>query len=226
MSTETVGDRASQRIISVIAYGYFRLYHRLKINLHPDFPMTGPSLALMAHFSNLDSALVPADPRRPRTIPVVKKELMEIPGIGWGLSQWEAIPADRGRQDSQAARSILRVFEEKRGVCIAPEGTRNKTGRLGPMNKTVVAIALKASEKGIPIFPIAAVGAYEALPHGSWFPKPRKITVISGPLIDLSNYHGQRLKGDELMLPARLIRDSMAALLPERNQPLKDSPAL
>jgi 1-acyl-sn-glycerol-3-phosphate acyltransferase len=216
----------SQKIISLIVKGYFRYYHRLTVALDPNTLDHGPALFLMAHFSHLDAALEAADPIKPPTIPVVKRELMRVPGIGWALRQLGAIPVARDEKDIAGVRRIFEALEKKRAVCIAPEGTRNKTGRLGPMNAIAVAIALKAHRKGIPLLPIVALGTDKALPPGCWIPRPTKIEVFSGPPINLSEWSSKRLRGKALEPPARVIRASIAALLPERNQPLPGTPAL
>lgn len=202
---------------------FFARFNDLQVQLHDSFPMTGPSMALMAHFSFFDAALIAADKRFPRTIPVVKQELMRIPLVGRGLELWEAIPVARDGIDTSPLRAINQALKDGRAVCIAPEGTRNKTGHLGSMNRTLVKVAIKADERGIPVFPIAAEGADLALPKGSLFPRRAPITVISGPLIDLSPWHKQKLSDEELVEPARLIRSKIALLLPERNQPLPES---
>src|SRR3989344_5606528 len=182
--------------------------------------MEGASLALMAHFSNFDVALIAADKRYPRTIPVVKQELMNLLFIGRGLELWESIPVAREGADSGPLRKILRELRRGRSVCIAAEGTRNKSGHLGPLNNTLVRVAILASENGIPVFPVAAEGADLALPKGAFLPRFVPITVISGPNIDLSPWHKQKLSDEELVKPATLIRKKIALLLPERNQPL------
>lgn len=216
----------SQRLISSIIKWYFISYHHLKIIRDSNTPDKGPVLFLMAHFSHLDAALQAADPINPPTIPVVKIELMKKPVISWALRQLEAIPVSRTGKDMKAVRKILEAFKQERSICIAPEGTRNKTGRLGSMNETAVNIALFASRNKIPIIPIAALGTDKALPPGSWFPRPRQISIIFGPGIDLSECDSQKLKGAHLEEPARIIRDRIAALLPEENQPLPETPAL
>ena len=72
--------RTQERIFKFVSL-YFRTFHNLQVELHESFPMEGPSLALMAHFSYFDAAAIAADRRYPRTIPVVKEELMRIPLI-------------------------------------------------------------------------------------------------------------------------------------------------
>ncbi len=221
--TLSPADLRTQAKVYAFLNRAFAGFNDLQVQLHDTFPMSGPSMALMAHFSFFDAALIAADKRIPRTIPVVKQELMRVPLVGRALELWEAIPVTRDGTDSAPLRRINQALKEGRAVCIAPEGTRNKTGRLGSMNRTLVKLAIKAHERGVPIFPIAAEGADLALPKGSFFPRRVPITVISGPFIDLSLWHHKKLSDEELIEPARLIRSKIALLLPERNQPLPES---
>jgi long-chain acyl-CoA synthetase len=62
-----------------------------------------------------------------------------------------------------------------KNVIIFPEGTRSKTGKLGQFKKT---FAILSRELNVPIVPVAIKGSYNALPKGSWFPRPwKKISV-------------------------------------------------
>ncbi len=62
-----------------------------------------------------------------------------------------------------------------KNLIIFPEGTRTNNGKLGEFKKT---FAILSKELNIPIVPVSIKGAYEALPKGSFFPKPfRKVRV-------------------------------------------------
>jgi len=67
------------------------------------------------------------------------------------------------------------VLRRQKNLIIFPEGTRTANGNLGDFKKT---FAILASELKVPIVPVSISGAYEALPRGSFFPKPwKKIRV-------------------------------------------------
>lgn len=222
----SAGDvRTQERVFKCVSW-YFRTFHNLQVDLHESYPMEGAALGLMAHFTYFDGALFAADSRNPKTIPVVKQELMRIPLVGRWLKLWEAIPVARDGSDTGPLRRIKQALKEERSVCIAAEGTRSKTGHLGSLNRTLVRLAIQASENGIPVFPIAAEGADLVLPKGTFLPRFVPITVITGPNIDLSPWHRQRLSSEDLVEPARLIRKKIALLLPERNRPLPGTAAL
>ncbi len=67
------------------------------------------------------------------------------------------------------------ALKSKKNLIIFPEGTRTINGQLGEFKKT---FAILSKELNIPIVPVSIKGAYEALPKGSFFPRPfRKVQV-------------------------------------------------
>ncbi len=67
------------------------------------------------------------------------------------------------------------ALKSKKNLIIFPEGTRTVNGKLGEFKRT---FAILSKELNIPIVPVSIKGAYEALPKGSFFPKPfRKVRV-------------------------------------------------
>jgi 1-acyl-sn-glycerol-3-phosphate acyltransferase len=73
---------------------------------------------------------------------------------------WDAIPIRRGEVDMSALRRALAVLKDGYVFVIAPEGTRNKTGRLRRALPGAVIIALHS---GVPIMPLAHWGGEDIL---------------------------------------------------------------
>ena len=141
-----------------------------------------PVIFMSNHESNLDPpVLISALP-----VPAVyisKKELKWVPLVGWAAGLGGTIFIDRGRREralhgiKQAAAQI----REGKTVVIFPEGTRTRTGRLGPFKKGGFAMALDA---GVPIVPLATVGGFKALPPGSLRLRPGRYTILVGKPVD------------------------------------------
>jgi 1-acyl-sn-glycerol-3-phosphate acyltransferase len=71
-------------------------------------------------------------------------------------------------------------------IVVAPEGTRNDTDKkLLPFQKGAFRIAV---ETGIPIMPMAVIGADEIMKKGSILLKPGKIKVYFSSPIDSNPY--------------------------------------
>ncbi len=216
----------AQETVGKLALAYLRAFHQFEIKFHPDIPNMGPYLFITSHFSILDvAALMAADPYYPRTNLVVKKEMMEAPIFGKVLSAVGAIPVARHRQDVVALRRIRRTFQEGNGMCIAGQGTRSTTGKLGPMDESLVRLTVYAASKGIPVVPIVEIGTFEALPKGAKIPKGVKISVVTGAPLNLTFWVGRekvRPSLDELTETAAVLQRGLIELLPERYHPAPD----
>ena len=75
---------------------------------------------------------------------------------------------------------LAKVLREGHRVIIFPEGARTHDGGTVPFKKT---FAILAKELNVPIVPVCIKGAYEALPRGSRFMRPKHIEVTYLPQI-------------------------------------------
>ncbi|MFD8725706.1 lysophospholipid acyltransferase family protein [Streptomyces sp. NPDC059629] len=86
---------------------------------------------------------------------------------------FNAFPVDRtgGSARGVSAKALL-----NRGVplLIFPEGTRSRDGSLGAFKPGAAALASAAE---VPVLPVAVIGAHEAHPRGSNWPKPGRLPV-------------------------------------------------
>jgi 1-acyl-sn-glycerol-3-phosphate acyltransferase len=213
-----------QQALRRLFWAYLRLGHDFRVRYHPGIPQRRPYIAVINHTSALDvAALVAADPFDPPTVMIVKREMVQQPVIGWILRQWGAVGVDRRGRDVAALRQIRRLFEQGRGICIAPSGTRSPDGRLGPVSPVLVRLIAQAE---VAVFPVAIVGGRECLPKGALLPRPGPIWIDTGPEIDLRPFRGRQLSEAELEQAGRLIRDAIAALLPAGMQPDPAAPVL
>jgi 1-acyl-sn-glycerol-3-phosphate acyltransferase len=73
----------------------------------------------------------------------------------------------RGQKDSiiKAMAACRDRLDKNVSVMIYPEGTRSKTGEVGPFKDGAFRLAI---ESGCPIVPMAVNGAYSALVKGDW----------------------------------------------------------
>ncbi len=123
------------------------------------------------HVSNLDpSALIPRIPGR--TAAFIKRSLMKIPVLGFGLKVGEFIPVDRdGRVESaQESIAVARTAMAK-GLHITTfvEGTRSRDGHMLPFKKGPFYLA---RETGAPCIPVSIHGTESMMAKGSMKIKP------------------------------------------------------
>lgn len=132
------------------------------------------------HQSHLDIPVLYATLPSPTIRMLAKTELFRIPVWGRGLRAAEFIEVDRSNHAS-AIRSIAYAEELVRdgvSIYLAPEGTRSRTGRIGPLKKGGFHLALAT---GAPIVPVAVAGTIDILPRGSRAMKPgRAVNVRIG----------------------------------------------
>ena len=166
----------------------------------------GPQVIACNHQSFFDILAVMAVlPVRVRF--VAKKELFRVPFFGWGIGALGHIRIDRGNRKQafeayeRAARTLV---DEKLHVALFPEGTRSRTGELGPFKKGPAVLAIAA---GTTVVPCYCAGTFGILPKGSIWVRPRPVQVLFGPPLDAVGLTYE----DRDAFTARL-RDAIAAL--------------
>lgn len=141
----------------------------------------GGHVALWKHSSSWETfAMVLVCPQQ---VWVLKRELLWIPFVGWGIRQMHSIAIDRGSGPS----AVKRVVEQGKRhiaagiwVMVFPEGTRMATGET---RRYGVGGALLAREAGCSVVPIAHDAGYYWARRGL-LKKAGTITVVIGKPID------------------------------------------
>ena len=118
---------------------------------------------------------------------VAKKEVFQFPVLGSVLRRAGFIDVDRADR-AQATRAIARaVAALQGGACflIFPEGTRSRTGELGPFKKGGFVVAMDAASR---IVPVVLRGTRELMPRGGFRIRPGTVTVRVLDPIPASSY--------------------------------------
>lgn len=112
-------------------------------------------------------------------VPILKKELLDIPFWGWALRLQRPIAIDRSKP-REATRSLLSQGRERLrsglSVLVFPEGTRSAPGRIGRFSRSGAQLS---ATTGAPLVPIVH-NAGDCWPTGGWTKKPGLIRVIIG----------------------------------------------
>jgi 1-acyl-sn-glycerol-3-phosphate acyltransferase len=136
-----------------------RVYTRITCRLDmPDldkFPMHGPLIAIANHTGQIEAPMIYAHLQPRKLTGWAKIETWDNKFLNWVFGVWGLIPVRRGEADMRALKGALRALENGLIFGIAPEGTRNYTGRLKRALPGAVIIALHS---GAPIIPIAHWG--------------------------------------------------------------------
>ena len=128
------------------------------------------------HRSFLDAAIIPlAIPQQVRALG--KKELSKIPFFGLVVGK-VAIWVDRTDSESRRKSIDQLVVYLNQGISavVAPEGTRNVSDApLLPFKSGAFCLSV---ETGIPILPIAVIGADKVMKKGSLLIRPGKVKIF------------------------------------------------
>ncbi|HXD10628.1 MAG TPA: lysophospholipid acyltransferase family protein [Anaerolineales bacterium] len=118
-------------------------------------PERGPLIVISNHTGQLEVAIFFAHLQpRPMT-GWAKMEAWDNAFLNWLFNLWGLIPVRRGEGDTSALRRAIKALEDGYIFGIAPEGTRNKTGRLNQGRPGAVLLAVHS---GAPILPVAHWG--------------------------------------------------------------------
>lgn len=117
-----------------------------------------------------------------------KKEIRKIPVLGQ-LMEWAGtVFVDRA--DTQGAIKAMEplvdaIRKDGRSICIAPEGTRTLSPKLGPFKKGAFHLAIQA---GVPIVPIVIHNAGDVAPKNEFVMRPAKVRIDVLPAVDTSSW--------------------------------------
>ena len=143
-------------------------------------PARGPYLVLANHQSAFETILFVR--LFPQPAFVLKRSLLWLPFLGWGLAATRPIPVDRGAPVRSLRRLLDRAgarFARGDGMVIFPEGARLPPGTRQPFQ---IGGALLVARHGVPVVPVAH-NAGHCWPQ-AFRKRPGTITVTVGPPID------------------------------------------
>jgi long-chain acyl-CoA synthetase len=179
---------------------------------------SGPMILCPNHESHLDvffvASRLPAEARR-GLVSFGKREHFEARGTRLFAGLARAIPVDRDGDSRPALRLARRALEAGRPILIHPEGTRTKSGALGPFR---AGAALLAIEAGVPLVPVKIEGAFAVYPPARTLPRlldwrrarRREVVVRFGAPIAPPLARGDAREAAAALTGA--LRDAVAAL--------------
>jgi 1-acyl-sn-glycerol-3-phosphate acyltransferase len=128
-------------------------------------PRTGGIVLAFNHFHWLDPPVFGAV--TPRTVYFMAKvEAHRIPGLGQLIRSFGTISVRRGESDREAVRQMREAVRAGHALGLFVEGTRQRDGRLGPVQPGAAMVAL---QEDVPVVP-AAIHGTETWRPGNWAP--------------------------------------------------------
>jgi 1-acyl-sn-glycerol-3-phosphate acyltransferase len=142
-------------------------------------PARGGLVVLSSHQSHLDPLILGLATDR-RMSSLARSSLYKFKPFGAVITALDAVPIDREASAVTAMKLVIQRLTRGAAVIIFPEGTRTRDGRLGDFKSGFALIAKRA---GVPVVPVAIVGAYECWPRTRRFPRPGRIRVEFGEIL-------------------------------------------
>lgn len=203
--------RVGYMMSRLVAAAYFR-----RRVIHPEkLAVPGGCLVVANHTSFLDPPMIGS--AFPEAIHyMARKTLFSNPAAKWAYTHCNAIPVDQARPELSTIKRILQLVQQGEKVLIFPEGERTLDGQL--KEKGAQGIGMLIAKSRVPVLPVRLYGAYEALPRGASVPRPKRLTLVVGDLLDLNHLmESSGLSGKELYqaLSDRAMEAIAALKLPE-----------
>lgn len=148
---------------------------RFEVNGLENIDRSKPYIYIFNHRSFIDAPVIPmVIPQEVRAIG--KKELSKIPVFGTIIGKL-AVWVDRRDPESRkvSLEKLVNYLSQGISIVVAPEGTRNdSTETLLPFQKGAFRLSV---DLGIPILPLAIIGADQVMKRGSILLTPGKVRI-------------------------------------------------
>ena len=193
--------------MTIVRVGYRLARIRIVTEGLDRVPPNTACIFMANHVSNLDPpALLPSIPGR--TSAFLKRSLMKIPALGYGMKLGKFIPVDRDGSATSAKESVAaarRVLDKGIHITTFVEGTRSKDGRMLPFKKGPFYLAM---ETGAPCIPVSLYGTETMMAKGSLRIRPGTAHLIFHDPV----YPGDFTNREDLL---GAVRVAIASGLPE-----------
>ena len=149
------------------------------------------------HQSFLDPMLIGFALRRPMSY-MARDSLFRTPGFRQLIRSVNAFPVRRDTADTGAMKEAMRRLKNGRQVVVFAEGTRTRTGHVGPFLPGVALLSRRAAKWTVPVM---IDGAFEAWPRTQALPGLGSIVVRYGEPI--SQERVRKMAPDEFVAAVR-----------------------
>jgi 1-acyl-sn-glycerol-3-phosphate acyltransferase len=209
--TQCVIMTFKEHFVNFISSSFFKLTCKVEVRGVDNVPLKGPAILISNHTTIYEGPLFYLKLRPRKTRALAKKELWDHTFTRMAMEAWESVKVDRGGMDMKAIRGCFSVLDEGNFLCIAPEGTRSKTGAL---KKAMPGTTFFASRKGVPVFPFVQWGLL-SLPENLKKLRRTSVTIVFGKPFFIEKPGGGKLSSDDREKMADEMMYRLAELLPE-----------
>jgi len=149
-----------------------------------------PAVYAANHSSAFDIPLVYANlPMQFRIM--AKIELFRYPFMGWHLRRSGQIPIDEKELNLAGVKKAIKTLKSGMSLMVFPEGGRTRDGHIQKFQSGAFYMAIKA---GVPVVPMAIVGAFEVLPMNTFVVRRGKMQLVFGKPISTEGYTTRQME--------------------------------
>ena len=168
------------RIATIIIHTLLRIICKVDAQDLNKIPPIGPYIIAMNHTNFLEVPMIYTHLLPRKVVGIVKKETWKGGLIKWMANTWEAISVDREGITTETFRQSRKVLRDGYFLIIAPEGTRNKTGKLLVGKPGIISIALRSK---VPIIPVVHFGGEDIIKNLKSFKRTKFTFKVGTPII-------------------------------------------
>jgi 1-acyl-sn-glycerol-3-phosphate acyltransferase len=198
-------------IVTGVTKLFLEITCRIDRNEFAKIPQTGPLICYINHTGSVEVPIFYTQILPRKTSGFAKAETWDNPFGAFIFNLWGAIPIRRGEADTVAMRNALEKLKDKYILGIAPEGTRNKTGRLLRAQPGTAMVALRS---GAALLPLAHWGG-EDYRNNLKRLKRTDFQVRAGKIFHLDP-RGERVDKEVRQVMMDEMMYQLAMLLPEQ----------
>ena len=129
------------------------------------------------------------------------------------------MPLNRRAGLKESLRAAGRVLNDQRNILIFPEGTRTRDGRMNAFKPAIGHLALNCEADVLPVY---LEGAFQAMPKGCLWPRSRRLSVVFGPVIPVSELRrltSEPRNGEASRAATALIEEAVRRLADRKREP-------
>jgi 1-acyl-sn-glycerol-3-phosphate acyltransferase len=197
---------------ALVSRVYFAVWHRLRVIGREYLPTEPPFVLCSNHSSHLDALVLAAPLRvdiRARVFALAAGDVFFESGFATAFAAGfiNALPVWRKKRTPKALQELrTKLIGNPCAFILFPEGGRSRDGEMMPFKS---GMGMLVAGTSVPVVPCYISGSHDAMPAGTRFPRPGRITIRVGPPVQFDNVLNDRHGWEQV---ARVVEDRVRTL--------------
>lgn len=140
-------------VLSIVRFFLFFWHPVLRVKGRENIPKDGRLMICANHRGAADPIWIVLAMRTDHVPRIMaKKEIMQVPVLGWFLRKFGVFGVDRDNVDVNAIKTGLRCLSQDQQLLVFPEGTRLKPGQRIEPKRGAVTMAARTNTPILPVY--------------------------------------------------------------------------